>query len=67
MSALTIKGLTPEEISDAFDYLKYTALDTLKTKKVYKMSFSLDFEVGHVPIVTHEIEEYYLNEENNAQ
>lgn len=64
MSTLTISGITPEEISDSFDYLKYKALDTIGTKKVYKMHFSLDFKVDHVPIVTYEIEEYYLNEEN---
>lgn len=67
MSELTVKGITPEEISDTFDYLKHIALDTCNNKKAYKMSFSLDFEVGHIPIVTYEIEEYYLNEENKTK
>lgn len=61
MSVPTKIGITPEEISDSFDYLKYKALDTTENKKVYKMHFSLDFEVGHVSIVTYEIEEYYHN------
>ena len=47
------------EVKETFDYARDIALDTLKNKKVVSMSFTLSFDEGYVPRVSHDITEHY--------
>jgi hypothetical protein len=46
------------EVNDTFDYAKKMALEAMRKKPV-RMSFTISFEEGYVPIVNHDITEYY--------
>ena len=50
--------LMKHDISDTFDSLKHQALDAIATRKVTRMRFTLEFEVGEPPKVTSEISDY---------
>lgn len=47
------------EIAEAFDYAKSLALEAEKNRKVTEMVFTLRFEEGYVPTVSHDISEVY--------
>lgn len=47
------------EVKETFDYVKGIALDALETKKVVSMSFTISFDEGYVPRVSHDITEFY--------
>ena len=45
------------EVNETFEYAKNVALETLAKKKVIGMSFTLSFQEGWTPTVSHEISE----------
>jgi hypothetical protein len=47
------------EVKEAFDYAEQMALAAL-SKKTVRMSFTISFDEGYVPMVTHDITEYYI-------
>lgn len=51
-----------DEINFTFDYLRRLALDGLKNHKSTKMSFSIEFENGCAPVITHSITELLIRE-----
>lgn len=47
------------EVKETFDYARDIAMDALETKKLVSMSFTISFDEGYVPRVSHDITEFY--------
>lgn len=45
------------EVNETFEYAKNIALEAVEQKKVTSMTFTIRFETGYVPTVSHDITE----------